>query len=290
MTLVPASSHSPVVSAVKTLTAAQIGALGSTPVEVIPAIAGKAIMPVGGAFEYIPGAVGFGGDGDLELKAGGAPILYFGTGAGLSGLTAKIENAQTGRGISVRGTALSIDSDSTIGIAGVIATSSLLAGGNDYVAGDTATIGGGTSGLITVSTVAKQFPIVSLVQGAKTFTVTGNASAVITALTGLKVIRSTGNDASYTVVSSVFGAGQTVITVSEVIASAVADGKAEPDDGTGGAILTYALTNPGTGYTVATHTLDAVSPSVGVNASISVLTISSPSDGTARVTVYYAVV
>lgn len=287
---VPASSHSPVVSAVRDLTTAEVAGLGSVAIEIVPAIPGRAIMPVGGAFEYIPGSVAFHASGDLEMKAGSTRVLYFGTLAALSGLTAKIVNGQEARGISVKGSALKINSDGSIRASGVIATSSLGDGGADYVPGDTADIADGTGGLITVSTVTGQFTITAVATVAKTFTVTGDASAVITAGTGLKVIRSTGNDGTYTVVSSIFGAGSTVITVNEVVPDATGNGKAEPNDGTGGVIATYALTNPGSDYTVANHGLSAVSPSVGTGGVITVLTITSASDGTARVTVFYAVV
>ncbi len=65
------------------------------------------------------------------------------------------------------------------------------------------------------------YNITAVVQVSKTFTTTGNASA----LTGnIDVVGSTGNDGTYTIVSAVFGAGSTVITVTEAIPDATADG------------------------------------------------------------------
>jgi hypothetical protein len=290
VTLVPASSHSPVVSVVKNLTAAQLAAGAN--ITVVPAISGRTIVPIGGLFEYFTGAVAFLRTRDIGLgDAGGtnalrAPVAFGVLADDRKAFTKFADSTGIGCVISA---ALEVTTPGN-GV-GIILTSSLATAGQDFVPGDTAMIdGGNVDGLITVSTVANQFPIVSLVQVSKTFTVTGDASAVITAGTDLRVIRSTGNDGSYTVVSSIFGAGVTVITVNEAIPSAVADGKAEPDDGTGGAILTYALTNAGTGYGVETYNLVAVGPSVGAAASINVPTITLQSDGTARVTVFYAVV
>jgi hypothetical protein len=56
-----------------------------------------------------------------------------------------------------------------------------------------------------------------------TFTVAGDKTTIFVAGTVFTVTGSTGNDGTYTVVSSAFGAA-TVITVTEVVASAVGDG------------------------------------------------------------------
>lgn len=60
--------------------------------------------------------------------------------------------------------------------------------------------------------------------GTKTFRVTGNATALYTAGRTFEVINSTGNNGTYTVVSSAFVTPNTNIVVSEVVPSAVADG------------------------------------------------------------------
>ncbi len=80
--------------------------------------------------------------------------------------------------------------------------------------------------LTSVSTLT----ITAVNQGAKTFTVAGNQAAKFHANGVFAVAGSTGNDGFYTVVSAVFGAA-TVITVVEVLPSAVADGAINPGGG-----------------------------------------------------------
>ncbi|MEK0324558.1 MAG: hypothetical protein QQN63_02545 [Nitrosopumilus sp.] len=67
-----------------------------------------------------------------------------------------------------------------------------------------------------------RYPITGVSQGSKTFTVAGNHSANFTVGKKLFVKDSTGNDATYTVVSST--GTPTVITVSETISDSTADG------------------------------------------------------------------
>lgn len=68
------------------------------------------------------------------------------------------------------------------------------------------------------------YAITALDQGAKTFTIAGDHAANFPAAGQAVVADSTGNDATYTVVTGVFGAGNTVITVSEVIPDSTVDG------------------------------------------------------------------
>ena len=71
------------------------------------------------------------------------------------------------------------------------------------------------------------YRVIALHQGNKTFTVT-DAGADLDGATGtFEVVGSTANDGTYTIVSAVSGAGDTVITVVEAIPSATADGWAK---------------------------------------------------------------
>lgn len=99
------------------------------------------------------------------------------------------------------------------------------------------------------------FPINAVNQGTPSFTVTGDASALVATNT-FKVTGSTGNDGTYTVVTAVYGAPNTVITVVEAIPSATADGNIAYASGTWngkvdqiaqytGAVWSYAAPNEG---------------------------------------------
>lgn len=76
---------------------------------------------------------------------------------------------------------------------------------------------------VTYSIVVDK-PIIALNQGAKTFTILGNYAAEITSSGSITVVRSTGNNATYTVVSAVFGGVNTVVTVTQAIPNATVDG------------------------------------------------------------------
>lgn len=67
-------------------------------------------------------------------------------------------------------------------------------------------------------------PIVSLSQGFQRFTIAGDYVAQILAAGSIKVVRSTGNNGTYTINTVALVFGSTVITVNEAIPSGVADG------------------------------------------------------------------
>jgi len=67
------------------------------------------------------------------------------------------------------------------------------------------------------------YAITAVSTGSKTFTIAENGSAIFTVAKVLQVVDSTGNDATYTVLSST-GSGPTVITVNETVADATVDG------------------------------------------------------------------
>jgi pyrrolidone-carboxylate peptidase len=80
------------------------------------------------------------------------------------------------------------------------------------------------------TTYAAGFAITALNQAAKTFTLTGDVSLQIVPGDVVKVIGSTGNNATYTVQSIAVAAGNTTITVTGAIANATADGTMVPAD------------------------------------------------------------
>jgi hypothetical protein len=258
-------------------------------VTVVPAPgAGYALFPVAAVAQYDPGTVAFANNTGVSLNSGATTVLSSTT-MGFDALSEVISTLAGAGSLLTANTALTVVAGDVVGALGVIATSTLFAAGDLFIPGDTATVDDGTGGLITVSTVTNSFAVSAVDQGGKTFTVVGDASAIAGA-DSLTVYRSTGNDGTYTAVSAVFAAGHTVVTVVEAIPSAVADGRlGDATSGAVGAIATYALTTPGTGYSVAAHGLTAVAPSVGVSASLNVLTITPQSDGTLRLTVLYSV-
>lgn len=69
--------------------------------------------------------------------------------------------------------------------------------------------------------------ITTVVQGTKTFTVTGDITAHLQQGSVINIISSTGNDGLYSVVSATLNVGDTDIVVEEDIPSAVADGSME---------------------------------------------------------------
>lgn len=288
MTLIPSTSHNGLQTTVVDLTAAQVATLGSFPVTVVPAPgATGALWLVSAIAQYDPGTVAFATDEPLALSIG-AGSWDSGT-LLLSGLSDSLSTFGLGFAQSPGAdTALTVSADGDPGGLGAILTSSLADGGSLWAPADTASVNDGTGGLVTVSTVTNSFAVSAVSQGAKTFTVVGDASA-IAGTDSLTVYRSTGNDGTYTAVSAVFAAGHTVVTVVEAIPSAVADGRlGDATAGTVGVLATYALTTPGSGYTVAAHDLTAVAPSVGSPGQINVQTITLQSDGTVRLTVLYS--
>lgn len=74
---------------------------------------------------------------------------------------------------------------------------------------------------------AQSHAIIAVNTGSKTFTISGNITDQLTHHDTITVASSTGNNGTYTVTNAVFGSGNTVITVSQAIPSAVADGNVE---------------------------------------------------------------
>lgn len=124
---------------------------------------------------------------------------------------------------------------------GAIAAMSVAAGGSPWFVNETYTVSGGNgdaAGVVDTVTPSQQGPftiaavhqgggtvsVTAVDQGAKTFTVSGDWTALLYAGGAGTVAGSTGNNGSYSVVSAVFGTGHTVVTVSQSIPSAVADG------------------------------------------------------------------
>ena len=66
--------------------------------------------------------------------------------------------------------------------------------------------------------------IIGVDLGANTFTIANDYSASLVIGKSINIVESTGNNGVYTVVSSSFGAGNTVVVVSQVIPTATVDG------------------------------------------------------------------
>lgn len=294
MTLVPASSHSPVFSAVRDLTTAEIVALRDTPITVIPAIVGRTIIPLGGAFEYFAGAVGFGHASILVLVENSVTLYEIpASDTGLNGtVDAVAAFHQSVTGLLAPASAVTLVASTVVGGVGPVTGLSIDSAGSLWAPTDVAAVSGGNGAArITVATVGNSFPITAVNVIGKTFTVTGDASAFQPADI-FRVYRSTLNNGDYTIVSAVFGAGSTVITVVEAIPSGTANGRGGDSTlGAVGTMSTLTVTTAGAGYSDGSSgDLTAVAPSVGIGAEYDGLTVTSTSDGTARVTVYYAVV
>lgn len=67
-------------------------------------------------------------------------------------------------------------------------------------------------------------PIIGVNQGTKKFTIDGDFTSSLSGATSIVVVRSTANNGTYTIVSVVLSAGDTVIEVSEAIPSGTIDG------------------------------------------------------------------
>ncbi len=95
-----------------------------------------------------------------------------------------------------------------------------------------ATFGGGTGpinltsagGINLTAQAYPTFAITAVDQGAKTFTIAGDKTALTGLQTSIVVAGSTGNDGSYTVASLTLVTGNTVVAVNEAISDATVDG------------------------------------------------------------------
>lgn len=74
-------------------------------------------------------------------------------------------------------------------------------------------------------TVSGGFTITAVNTGTKTFTVSGDKSTTFAVGDTFTILGSTGNDGTYTVTAISFSTPNTLITVSETVPSAIADGK-----------------------------------------------------------------
>ncbi len=84
-----------------------------------------------------------------------------------------------------------------------------------------------SSGYLADMNAKNQADISALSQGSKTFTIPSvNLTELYQASRKFDIVQSTGNDGEYTVVSSVYTGGNTIITVLEAITNSTADGAA----------------------------------------------------------------
>jgi hypothetical protein len=277
--------------------------LDSVPYEVVPTPGpGKALVPLYGYLEYLPGAVPFGSSGDLFLlRVGSKDAAYnidtlslVGPSAATSRLAPNTHNRGAVLPADVEDMPLTLLTGGAVVNAGPILTHAISAPGALYAPGDAITLTPdelAAAAALTVDTVdADSLPITVVVQGAKTFTVAGDHSAFGGGDT-LQVWRSSANDGGYTIVSAIFGAGVTVITVVEAIPSATADGFCADLQLTPapGGVATYTMTAFGLAYPVGTVAQDTAAPVSGTGFVLSMLSITPSADGTLHVTLTYLV-
>ena len=169
-----------------------------------------------------------------------------------------------------------------------IEVSTLNSGGHGYAINNSGTIDGGsvlaTYKVLTVVT----YPVTAVDQtggaGTNFFTVAGNQTAHFVAGHTFKVSSSTGNNGTYTIVSSAFGVATDIVTV-EAIPDATADGELTADDA---AVLNYTLLFAGYGYATGTGITTTVGlplPGIGTGFTID---ISAVSTGTAWLQLFFA--
>lgn len=263
----------PVFTASVALTAAQIRGLNSTPVTIVSAQgAGLAAYPVGGALESVFGTTPFGlSSSAIEVTYGGGSTNLAHYGDILSLYSSRFTTALLDGGPLTLATAgnapLTLFLPSAQATThGAIGTNVKNAAGTGYAAGNTGLISGGdanavyvvltTGGGGSVATYRIGYPgtnyvtaagaatahgqitvasgVIALNQAAKTFSMYGNYTGLLASpVTSLTITSSTGNDGTYTIVSSSYAAGITTVVVSQAIPSSVVDGDIRA--GTGGA-------------------------------------------------------
>lgn len=91
-------------------------------------------------------------------------------------------------------------------------------------AGDNITIAGQSLNGIYASGTPTVYDITDVIQGSKTFKFLLDSSEFFLPGDSIEVAGSTGNDGTYTVASSSFGAGKTSVIVEEAIPDSTADG------------------------------------------------------------------
>ena len=91
-------------------------------------------------------------------------------------------------------------------------------------AGDSITIAGQSLSTVYASGAPTVYDITDVLQGSKTFKFLLDRTEYFLAGDTIEITGSTGNDGTYTVVSSSFGAGKTSVIVQETIPDSTADG------------------------------------------------------------------
>lgn len=206
-----------VASIVKTLTAAEVAALGSTPITVLAAQgANTLLVPVAQSAQYLPGTVPFANNPEIRTSIG--DVLFQQSkfeGLAINELQhlvaqgAAYTTNRVGFASALANQPLVLTADGPVGFLGPFTASTLGNGGTEFAPSDLAIISSSDQAITGVN------------QGTKTFTLD---DGVVGYETKLLVTGSTGNDAFYTIASS-NPTAHTVTTV-EAIPSAVADGQA----------------------------------------------------------------
>jgi len=279
------------------ITTAELSTLGDTPVELVPGVPGALLMGVSVVGQTAPGSVPFGSTPDLTVSGGTclADPMNINLDTASAYTNARVFTSNGGDVSVLFGQPITVSASANPAPRGAILTSSLNPGndGELYAPGDTGTVGAGGSATYVVDTVANSYAITGVNKGTKTFTITGDQAGNFAPSDTLQIYGSTGNDGNgYTVVSATLNGGNTDIVVVESINDATADGYIGNNaSGTAGSILTYTITDGGTGY-VADQDYECIpSTGVGANAFIIVDSIDAQTpDMEATFTVAYYVV
>ncbi len=275
------------------LTTAELSTLGDTPVELVPGVPGALLMGVSVVGQAAPGTTPFGSAPTFGVTGGSNSGVTLAD-LSLSSVTAGFNSAVfagTGTTTASRaGDPIIVTAAANPTVSGAILTSSLDSGGSLYAPGDTGTVDGGNNdATYVVDTVANSYAIVGVNQGTKTFTLQGETDFF--PADTLQVYGSTGNDGDYTVASVTVNGGNTDIVVVEAIPTATADGYGGNNSGDAvGALLTYTITDGGTGYQVGVGENLTATTGGGTGGFITIDSVDSAVDMEATFTVAYYVV
>ena len=279
------------------LTTAELSTLGDTPVELVPGVPGALLMGVSVVGQTAPGTTPFGSAPTFTVGGGASSTVTLDP--SLSSSSAQFSSATFvalgGTTASAVGQPITVSASANPAPSGAILTSSLSPGdeGELYAPGDIGTVGFGGSATYVVDTVANSYAITGVNKGTKTFTIAGDQTGHFAPADTLTVYGSTGNNANaYTVVAATLNGGNTDIVIVEAINDATADGYIGNNAaGNAGSVLTYTITDGGTGYVAGLGYECVRSTGMGANAYIIVNSIDAQTpDMEATFTVAYYVV
>ena len=257
------------------ISGAQLNTMNSVPVQIMPGVDGRLVVPTRLLDAFYTGSTSFAGTfaGTWAWMYGTTGVQFgcsFGLMVNAATLADDLEsqadwdpacNTDGAEGAASPlfgllpglGQPLMLQNDADFTGSQGIASSNLNAGGAGYAVGDTFNVtGGGGSGAAGVvdSVVNGVFPIIEVDISANVVVVEGDQTAHFTALDSVTISDSAANDGTYTVTSATLTMdGNTAILLVELLVNATAPlGNITSVDN--GAVLTYHITSSGTGYSV----------------------------------------